>query len=1073
MSEYKNSSDGIQESLGTINDTINTAQNVKKTVDKVKGLSDAAKTAKTAQNVKAAAESAKALANVAKGTASGNPVVAIAVAAVEGIKQLTKNPGLAVAFLFISMLPMLFLLFAIILIMILGFALTNAIGLNRMAQKVDIAIYKDLVCDAFVEEYPNKKEIWPQICLDLENKTLTTMSTSEVDALLNQHQPKDQYYAFVLAIRDIAKDDYDRAVTFLNEYKELFEDVLDEVLPEDKTLEVYKIGGNYYRTRDIDVDALSKEYNSKSEINAIFSGAPTWDTNFNAWRAHHQEIQDGSGGQYFTIEDIAAAYAAFTVSSGDSSPVPHADNGQSVLSYIGDYIDKVQAARGTYYNALTDISNEKVNIIYKVHNVDITEEQHYETVPGSCSAKHFSIGWSYPNYCSTYDESTCKQNQSSCSWSAPYLRESYKTYKVKLTDSTLTVANREVFKLHITLSGFRSDVLAGLVITTNKYFDNKTGQSHLFYQYQMDKIGVNKNKIVNPYPACVAVSFGVDLINGGIITDIASLFSGQNQEAVNAIKKKIYDLAEDKTGLPSDFYGLSASSDEIFFDCMDEGTRKVEKEVKRFFTNAPFYRYEPVYYHDCNHEPSGHETCQHFMDEPDVISYGNHKVSKSTGRVCGAPIAEAYNSVFDAMAAGLGKFVGWTGKILDIGLLKDFSNYINNSWVDQHPLYTYARITSGLGREVDGAGNLKQEDIVNGDNDRNHVPTKVLFPHNSAPYNSYAWEVPAGESQTNEGVLSPDFSSVSTEQEYFTIAEKLQFYKADTMRALEDVEIDKFAEAEHKLEIDNSAHSEDICLTGANCVMYGQSHRISTLVWDRVNLQTAFGRHDWPYHQCVTYARGLFYYIYGDQLIWPSGNGKENASGLISQNPGSFNAFHVNGDVSSNLGVGLSSDKDFIRNVKPGAILSASYRTSNEDNEKYGHVVLINWTGYAYKNQETGEWNFTRNEFEAAQHSSDELTPVIIYSDGNGNGHGGTRNHVIAPADKFMNFFCEHFCEVASPKTTSLFKQGKTGAQSFDDIGTFDFVTGTKGAYDVDTQKCVKNGCKLQAMYDELVPTTE
>ena len=1036
MSEYDNIDQQQQESsLDSINNTISQTRaaasqikSAKENIDRAKEVIETAKAAKAMKGMAAIKDIA---------TAAANPYVAAAKAAI----ALISNPEMfKKLFLFIAIPWLINLGASLMIILFIGFGTVSQTGLNQRAQSLDLLAYEDIVCDAYEEYYSGEEDKWPELCI-----TIKENSATEADVLSLRQNPRDQFLIFVLSLKEQAEKEYSTIIDFLSKYKNAYHEVLKEPKPK-APIHVYLYEGKYYRAKDFDTSFISsiddgtKEYENRSDINPV--KGDEWKLDFQKFR-DHDDLADGTGGKLFTLEDIAEVYAAYTVSTGDSFPVIAEEDSskKSIMSYVTDYTKNAYAATGTFYNAMTKITMDDIVVQYNVHELDLKEGSKTTSTTGckrATNAPPYAVCENLPySYCKNY-----------CTWGP--IEETKKVYKLVETSNYIQSEDSHAFKLHEVMTPFRTRIISTLIITNNKYQDNSTGLSTLFYKYQMDKLGISNFE--NPHIGCLILATAKSkkyLLSLGAV-EISNLLGEKYQKTID---EKIEDLLAN--GQTSG--GVRDIHENAYFDCMDEQLRKLTAKSDNLLTNAPFYRYQPVYYHECGHPPDGYETCHHTVSD-----------GKGGAEFCGEEIDMAYNSLGDALLGSISNLIGWIGDHTGVGLFNGVSTYISNSWVKEHPLYTYDRLVE---REntVDDEGVSHIANIAIGAAERDDVNKADLF------NNGVLWEIPANESIMDE-VLSPDHSTTSESQTYYTIAEKLQLYTGENIAMLEkgdidghELVIDKFLEAPSNL-----FHSDSVCrllqppcLSGFNCFIFAQNHSVSTLVWDKVNsIRKLTLENDWPYHQCVAYVSGLFQYTYG--FSDGEGNGIHVASNIAKNHKNSFNLYKIGTTTpSSSSATPLSSSaEDFVKKVNAASVVSSAYK-----NNTIGHVLWINWTGWSYTKD--GEVKFVSNEktansLRAAGYS---LTPVVIFSDGNMDGHGGTRNHITVEAKDFISAYCSGAnssgCDILSPKTTSLFQGGLTGAKTFDELGSFDYVTGTKNSYDSETMKCRKSACQIQASAEE------
>ena len=1040
MSEYDNIDQQQQESsLDSINNTISQTRaaasqikQAKENIDKAKEVIETAKAAKAVKGMAAIKDIA---------TAAANPYVAAAKAAI----ALVSNPEMfRKLFLFIAIPWLINLGASLMIILFIGFGTVSQTGLNQRAQSMDLLIYEDIVCDAYEEFYSGEEDKWPELCI-----TLKEDSATESDVLSLRQNPRDQFLIFVLSLREQAEKDYSAIASFLSTYRNVYHGVLKEPKP-NRPIHVYHYNGRYYRDRDFDTSYISsgdegnKEYENPIDINPV--KGPDWDLKFQRFR-DHDDLSDGTGGKLFTLEDIAEVYAAYTVSTGDSFPViaPGGDSDEdSIMSYVSDYTKNATYASGTFYNGLTKITMKKIVVNYMVHELELKPTNKRSFSMG-CKVKDTAPGWAICNY--GYED-TCESSASGfCEW-VP-IEDTKTVYQLlEIGEPQLQKEDSHAFKLHEVMTPFRTQILSTLIITRNYYTDNKRDDDHLFYKYQMSKLSLSEDKFKNPHKTCLIKS---GVILGDVNTILTTIQLIPNFE--KTINEKVEDLLEN--GQTDG--GIRDIRPNFYFDCMDQELRKVTQSAEVLFTKGPFYRYQPVYYHECSHPPDGYETCHH------TISDG-----EGGADFCGAEIDYRANSLGDSILNSIAGFVGWIGEGTGWSWFTGASWFIKSK-VKEHPLYTYDRLVE---REntVDDEGVSHIDHIAIGWEERDDVKKADLFNDGNI------WEIPANESTTDDGVLSSDHSTLSTEPTYYTIAEKLQLYTGENIAMLEkgdigghELEIIKFLEAPASFVHSHSVCSltSPACITGFDCYIFGQNHAVSTLIWDKINSVRKLSlKNDWPYHQCVAYASGLFQYTYG--FADGEGNGINVASNIARNHRDSFNLYSIGS--ASHLSVPktpLSSNADdFVKKVNAASVVSSAWKGDHE----VGHVLWINWTGWSYTKD--GEVKFVSNEKTAnsLKDAGYSLTPIVIFSDGNMDGHGGTRNHITVEASDFISTYCSvnsAGCDILSPKTASLYKGGLTGAQSFDDLGSFDYVTGTKNAYDPETMKCRKSACQIQASASE------
>ena len=993
------------------------------------------------------AQNAKTVAKTAMKAASGD----VAGAVLEAAKnpEAIKEAGKKGIWLMLLLNPVFHFFVGIIvlitlLIMLIGFAILNPLGLTQQAQTTDFVAYEEAACESLREiNDPNL----PEVC---QKPLKQNMSKEEFAEQLLQYNSEDQFKGLVILMRNLAAQEYAKTAAFVLDFQDRFNETYD-LSPPGTNMSLYKIGGKTYL--NINDDALGKEYDSIDNSVLLASSPEEWDADKNKNFNGGSILMDASDGFFFSVEQAAEVVAAYQTGMGDTYPViREPGDHETAVSYFIDFLALLEEASGSFYSATAEVSEKDITINYDIKTIKWTEST--KNIPGEFECARTTF-WGEDTVSANTD-GTCPADPDGLgSYS---LRNKQKTvYTPSLNDtSEKKSVDGKIYMFDATFSGFQTHVVDALMITKAKFKNFKTDREYLFNEYQMDELNIDRSKVDNPAKSC-----GFDAALGSL---------------QNVFEGFMNFLTGGNSDTPTVDHGL-----DNFFKCMSEKTSELVSEMQTLY-DAPFYRWEPIYYYQCNHINYGYETCQHILTETEASQYNSNKskynwnngLTWEAGDTCNAPIDTAHNGVISMVTEGISDFFSWLGdtkvahwvgdlinKVPIINKIDDFLGWIGNgiksALISKHSIYTYERMEV-YEVESDGLNPIKKQ----------HSPKIDLFE------DGHLWYEPQNEDYTVDGMLSEDFSTTETKKFYFTIGGKLEGYKNDILEMNSEL-IEQmnsngnggFADllkVPIEMSFADSFSSGEIlsarCLEGFRCKIYPLGNQISSRVWGRISARCGGCSCK---HQCVSYTSGFF----GDMFKraqYLGGDGVDNAAYAKTTFPDEFESYVPPGSRASDHASSppseyknISSSKELAMVLKPGTIVS-----SNPGSTPYGHIQAINDVGFAKKNS-SGEWEFF-HAYSGDNIPSDAI-PIIVYSDGNVAGCGGTRNHHVVSLDEFLTATCPtgKMCVFTSPKSISAYK-GKFS--SWADAGSYDFVTGTKNAYDIKTQKCIKTACKTQETED-------
>ena len=922
-------------------------------------------------------------------------------------KSIADDPKAFIKFLHavreIFKVVLIFLIIAFILL--LGYNILHALGLDQVSQRTDFLYYVDNACGIVEsnEEEPsenettlaneNKKESLEDACSNADVSTaVDNLSDQEILDRMMMYGPDETIKAFTILTVDACADELRRITDLFIRTKKEFDHDFDIYFDDLDTTTPYYRGWVTGPMGFIFPSAHLGEFDHEPSESEVLFGTPlntkeiqSGDFKFNGGTV----LTDALDGMYFTPQQMGYLIAAHQVATGDTVPVQSGDmetgsegSGPSNLddiqvSSFKNFMDMLTSTAGVMYDYDIKTEDEEVLLRLSVSTLSVKEDPGVAAV--SCS--NFGIYTPSDIVCTVDENGNHDGGMTS-------IDNTVTTYEVVASTPVAEEYTAKKIVLYETLNELDNYLIADFALAHSRYFDYGTGERHFFYidDDLKNSAGVELPKI--------PTSEFLETLNKDFST--VHLVTRESDYVLSP-----YDVCAYKHQGVDDFFegvfrkwtapknvNTTAEADVEYHECIDF-FRSSYQQFAVPIREEYFYRYAPVYYHDCDHEPTTGNECQH---------------DNGDGTLCGAELRKEFNFIMTSRREN----TNYLGSLLNgeelFRLSVKWTSNIRKTAERIQKFFTAksdAEVNTGSEQNL---GNYIWDNCLKFFGDFYHaMTTGVTFTLEKLETTDpdTGETIPVMESYTSEE-LSDDLSSSETKKHIFTVEEKIEGYLEDISEAFDldgllpylkihddvynpDDDSKWGSHLEHETVSDISGVMPNCIITPGktDCAIYSNYGEIAKPIWNRVHALLANGTITGARYNCTAFANYMLHEIYGLSLANCDmfGHGVDKAKRVSTSEPFErLLSFPNQASIEANWS-----------QIKPGSIFSYNNAYTRRGGGVYGHVVFVNDVDYAKGTITISDGNYAGGIRVLHEY------PIVEFIKGSCN--GGTRCEFAIPKD--------------------------------------------------------------------------